>query len=130
MTTLVPINPNQYPNSGTLPQVGDTLLDYFQVIQFSVVQKSVVDFQVQENVTTISFMGVWQPFGAQKLKMKPEGQRKWKWFQLHSDPSLSLFPDDIVTFNSVQYRVMDRLDYALYGYMEYHLISDFKGTGP
>ena len=62
--------------------------------------------------------------------MKPEGQRAWKWFSVHADPSLSLTPDEVITYQSTQYRVKGKTDYTGYGYIYYELIEDYTGSGP
>jgi len=113
-----------------LPDVSGALLDWFQSMAFVVLTKSVVNFQNVETKTQTSFRGIWQPFNAQQLRMKPEGERAWRWFMLHADTSLELFPDDVVIYNSLQYRVMEKNDYLHYGYREYHLVEDFTGSGP
>ena len=116
--------------SGTVPDVSGALRDYYQPMFFSKITKTVVDFQVIETTSPISFMGTWQPLSAQHLKMKPEGQRAWKWFLLHAEPTLILQPDDVITWNSIQTRVMARKDYALYGFIEYELVQDYLGVSP
>ncbi len=135
MTTIIrngkdtPLN----ANSGTLPQVDDAMLDYFQPMQFGVVTKTSgrsTGFQVVETKVTTDFRGVWQPMSDRKLMMKPEGQRQWKWFTCHADPSLILETDSVITYLGEQYRVESMRDYKLYGYVEYHLVQDFTGSGP
>lgn len=117
-------------NSGTVPDVGDALLDWFQPMVFTTLVKSVDGFQNVETPTDVNFMGVWQPMSMRRLAMKPEGQRSWKWFTVHAQPSLVLEPDEIVTYLGEQYRVMAHKDYKLYGYVEYELVNDFTGSGP
>ena len=117
-------------NSGTLPDVSGAMLDYFQPMTFELLVKTVQGYQLAEDPTIFQFQGVWQPFSEQQLSVKPEGQRKWKWFWLHAQPSLDLAPDDVVLYQGVQYRVMARKDYNLYGYIEYHLVDDYTGSGP
>lgn len=115
--------------SATLPTMFDTVLDYLQPMVFENVLKSQVGFQTQETAVETNFQGVWQPFTAQQLRMKPEGQRAWKWFQLHAHPQLILNPDDIVKFQNQNYRVMTKQDYSQYGFVEYHLTNDYTGLG-
>lgn len=117
-------------NSGTLPDVSGAMLDYFQPMVFGVVVKTVQNFQAVETKTSVNFQGVWQPLSERQLMMKPEGQRQWKWFWLHAEPSLVLEPDSIITYLGIQYRVMTQKDYRLYGYLEYHLVDDYTGSGP
>lgn len=116
--------------AGTVPQVGDAMLDWFQPMVFEPVVKTVSGFQVVETTTPIQFMGVWQPLTERQLMMKPEGQRAWSWFWVHADPSLILQVDSVITYLGVQYRVMTHKDFRLYGYVEYHLVQDWEGAGP
>lgn len=117
-------------NPGTLPNVGDALLNWFQPMVFTTIVKTIVNFQVVETETNVNFQGVWQPFTAQQLQMKPEGQRAWKWFSVHADPSLSLTTDEVITYQSTQYRVKGKTDYTGYGYIYYELVQDYTGSGP
>jgi hypothetical protein len=115
---------------GTLPNVSEVLYDYFQQMVFTQITKSVVNFQNKESKVDTVFRGVWQPYSAQQLQMLPRGQRAWRWIQLHSDITLVLNPDDVVTYQGTQYRVSSKTDYSNYGYYEYHLVSDYTGSGP
>lgn len=123
----VPLN---LQTQGTMPDVSGALFDWFQQITFTSVSKSVQNFQAVEVGTSFSFEGTWQPFTDRQLVMKPEGERKWKWFLLHSQPNVPLIPDDVITYLGVQYRVKAMKDWSLNGYMEYHLIEDYTGAGP
>lgn len=113
-----------------VPNVSDALLDWLQPMIFNVVTKQTVNFQVQENSTLFSFNGVWQPMSPEVLRMKPEGQRSWPWFIVHSLTDLELKTDDVIYYNGLQFRVMQKSDYNLYGYFEYHLVGDYSGSGP
>lgn len=117
-------------NTGGLPNVGDTLQGYFQPMIFTQVTKTVVDFVAVETPTNFTFMGVWQPYSPRQLLMRPEGERKWKWFICHAEPGVPLDPDEVITYLGEQYRIMEQTDYTLYGYIEYHLINDYTGSGP
>ncbi len=111
----------------TLPNVADAMYGWFQSLIFTRVVKTIVDYQAVETKTNYSFYGVKQPFTAQQLMIKPEGQRKWKWFTVHAEITLILVPDEIIYFGSENYRVMQKLDYKEYGYVEYHLVQDYTG---
>lgn len=128
--TYVPVlQPVNYGNGG-VPFVGDAMDNWFQPMVFGIVVKTVVAGQAVETETPTHFRGVWQPFSARQLLLKPEGQRAWSWYWLHADPSLSLKVDDVVVYNERQYRVMAKKNYTLYGYIEYHLVTDWTGSGP
>jgi hypothetical protein len=112
-------------NPGTLPDVSGALADWFQPLTFTQIVKTVVNYQAVETETSTTFMGVRQPFSAQQLLMRPEGQRKWKWETIHAYPDLTLDVDDIITFSGVKYRVMQKSNWAEYGYVEYAIVEDY-----
>lgn len=112
-----------------LPQVGEVLPSWFQTMTFDVVTKAVVNYEVQEVLSSITTQGVRQPMSAQQLAIKPEGQRAWKWETLHCLPDVKLRVDDVVIFNGVKYRVMQRWNWSEYGYLEYHICQAYEG-GP
>lgn len=116
--------------TGTLPNVGSAMLNWFQPMVFAPVVKTVEGYQVVETETPISFRGVIQPLMPRQLFLKPEGQRAWTWFMLHSDPSLELQVDDVVSYLGKQTRVMARKNYKIYGYIYYELVQDWEGSGP
>lgn len=121
---------DQGPN-GNYPNVQDALYGWLQPMTFATVVKTVgLDFQVSEVMTEVSFLGTWMPFTPRQVRMKPEGQRKWKWFTCHALPTVDLQPDQIVIYQTTQYRVRDKIDYKLNGYIEYHLVQDYSGSGP
>lgn len=115
---------------GTVPNMGEGLTDWFQVMTFTKIVKTVVGFQLLETPTDITFMGIMQPYTGRQLSLLPEGQRAWNWQTLHSQPVLTLFVDDVVTWNGKQVRVMSRKDYGLYSYVEYSLVLDYNNSGP
>lgn len=126
-------NAADYPlfdRAGDVPDVSGTLEQYYQPIVFTRVVKQTIGFQVNEIPLSIHFRGVIQPFTDRQLNMKPEGQRAWSWFLLHSDPALKLDVDEIVFWKGGQTRVMALKDFSLYGYLEYHLVQDWTGAGP
>lgn len=112
-------------NPSNLPNVSDALLQLFQPIKFTKVTKSLLNYSVTEVETSYDMMGVRQPLSAQKLAMKPEGQRQWQWEMIHAFPDLILIPDEIIVFNTVRYRVMEKFDWKEYGYVEYHIQRSF-----
>lgn len=112
-------------NYSGLPQMGEVLPSWFQTLTFTLVTKSLVDYEVQEVLATITTQGVRQPMTAQDLQIKPEGQRAWKWETLHCLPNVKLKIDDIVIFDNVKYRVKERWDWSEYGYLEYHICQAY-----
>ena len=111
--------------TGTVPDVGMAMRDWFQPMVFTRVVKQTVGFQDVETEEPINFEGVIQVFTPRQLLLKPEGQRAWTWLWLHADPSLTLNVDEIVSYLGVSTRIMARKDYTIYGYVEYHLVQDW-----
>jgi hypothetical protein len=116
--------------ANNVPNVQNAIMQWLQPLTFEQIEKKIVNFQVVETPTVITFKGVWQPFTAQQLFYKPEGQRAWKWFTCHAEPGTPLKPDDVVDYLDGRYRVKEKMDYTLYGYIEYHLVEDYvQGEG-
>jgi hypothetical protein len=122
----IPLN----ERAGTVPDVSGALNDKLQPMTFSFLTKDVVSFQNDETKEDVSFRGRLDPFTASDLKLLPEGQRQWKWYHLLTDRTLELNNDDRVGYLGAGYRVMDRTDYKLYGFQDYHLIQDWTGSDP
>lgn len=117
-----------FDNPGTLPNMGGALLNWFQKMVFTVVTKRINPdtFLVEEVQVQCEAMAVKQPLQAEKIQMKPEGQRHWRWEMLHALPDLVLKIDDIVRIGATPYRVMERFPYSEYGFVEYHITQDYK----
>lgn len=109
-----------------LPQLRSALNGWFRPMTFTKIVKTVVNYLVVETETDINFRGVWQAFGAEELKIVPEGQRSWSWWQVHSDTALDLNTDEIISYQQINYRVMKKIDHEGYGYFEYHVIRDYQ----
>ncbi len=116
--------------SGTLPDVSSAFLNWFQPMIFLKIVKTILNFELVETATAIEFRGVWQPLSTHAVNYKPEGQRHWKWFQVHTDTAIDLSPDEVITYQGNQYRIKGNMNYDEYGYIKYELIEDFTGSGP
>lgn len=117
-------------NPGTLPNMSSDLANWFQLITMEKITKTLSNFVIVETTTPVLFQGVVQPFNSRQLMMKPEGQRAWKWKNILSWPGVPLAPDDVVLYEGIQYRVMATIDWKQYGFREYHIQSDYIGSGP
>lgn len=114
--------------SGSLPDVSSALKNWFQEIDFIKIVKEMVNHRIVETETSISFRGVWQPMSSQDLEIKPEGQRDWRWFTIHSDIDIELKPDDKIKYQGTEFRVMKKNDYKIYGYYEYHVVEGYSNA--
>lgn len=118
----IPLN----QSSNNLPNVGDAMMSWTDKIICQKVEKKTINFQIVELLTPFNFEGVWQPASPQRIQMKPEGQRNWKWFTLHAKPSLVLVPDEIILYLGTKYRVSGKSDYSTFGYVMYDLHEDYE----
>jgi len=110
-----------------LPNLFNAVLAWAQPLNFVLVSKTVQDFQVSEEQISYCVMGTKQPLSPQRLAIKPEGQRDWKWYQLHLPPNPKINIDDIIRFDANdQYRVMAKSDFTEYGYVYYEIVQGFE----
>ena len=116
-------------NTGSVPNVSGAMRCWFQPMSFVRVAKIVKNFKVVETPTVIDFLGVVDP-NDQPLEMMERGQRAWDSFNCYTQIGVPLFPDDVVIYLGVQYRVLNKYDFAIYGYLKYALKQDFTGSGP
>lgn len=93
------------------------------------------DFITQENIdgkiTDVSnkkiIKGVIQPMSAETIQIKPEGQRAWAWYLIHINPSYQrLRVEQKLTIKGEKYKIMEVKNFIPYGFMEYHVIKDYK----
>jgi hypothetical protein len=96
-----------------------------QRFEFEIVRKTLIDFEVVERKHRVDFRGVMAPLSARQLEIKPEGQRSWRWFELHCKTQIELHIDDIVFWRCKKYRVMAIHDWSDYGYYRYELAEGF-----
>ena len=71
-----------------------------------------------------------QSINPQQLKMLPEGQRSWKNYTIYALSNLDLEPDEVFTINYIKYRILAKIDWVEYGYIEYSTVEDYKMNAP
>ena len=77
--------------------------------------------------TQVTFKGTIQPLSPEQIQLKPEGQRAWRWLQIHAVAgTLNLDVNDIVVYDSIDYKVMGINDYSLSNFIEYHVVKDYQ----
>lgn len=77
-------------NNFGLPDVSDALDDLSTQVRLRVVEKAAQDYEITEKEKApIIFYGVLNPL-PQKLNVKPEGQRKWRSWNLFTTKELEL----------------------------------------
>ena len=108
-----------------LPKMNPAIGPWAQCFAFDCVCKALENFQVVERKRHVQFRGVVAPLSARQLEIKGEGQRAWRWLEVHTTNDLALKPDDEVVFKCVRYRVMAVHDWSDYGYYRYELAETF-----
>ncbi len=111
--------------ASALPNMRSTLSGWFRKLELTLVVKQTVDHQIVEVEKPLETQGVIQPLGKRELENKPEGQRAWQWFLLHTVSDLALKPDDVVGYRGARYRVMSSGAWQEYGYFGYELVQAF-----
>jgi len=115
---------NQQSN---MPQIVDALSDWQDPITLGVVTQTWSEGDKVETVSQITFTGVIQPLSPKQLSFKPEGERAWKWLQIHDyTGELNLKTDDRIYIDSDKYKVMAVNDYTRNNYIEYHVVRDYE----
>lgn len=110
-----------------MPNMASTLNGWEVPLSLIKVIQNVSEGDLVTTEKEINFMGVWQPLRDEQLELKPEGQRSWEWIWIHAKASeLNLETADKVIFNNKRYKVVDKKDYSLNGFVEYHLCRDYE----
>lgn len=122
-------NANSRPlSSGTpsLPNMREAMLDWFQVLTFTLIRKETINFQLVETKTPITFRGIVQNGTPSTLEMKPEGQRKWDYIDIWATPELKLGIDDVFGYMGKNYRIISKNDWSQYGYNQFQAVEDYR----
>lgn len=110
-----------FPNMSTTLNGWEIPLTLVKIVQ------NVIEGDLVTEEQKISFLGVWQPLKDERLEAKPEGQRSWEWIWIHAKATtLNLDTADKVIFNDKRYKVMEKKDYTLNGFVEYQLVRDYE----
>jgi hypothetical protein len=90
--------------------------------QYAIVGKTADDFEVVETKGKVAYFdGNMQPMPSRELRIKPEGQRTWKWWKFWTTQQLNL-DDMIAAEDGTQYRVMKQADWSkIGGYLEFDI---------
>jgi hypothetical protein len=111
-----------------MPQMGAAFAGWETTLTLSKRAQQVSnDGLVAYTDTEIFFQGVVQPLMAEKIALKPEGQRSWQWLQIHCfSGAQNLATNDQITYNGKLYKVMEIFDYSLDNYIEYHCCYEYQ----
>lgn len=106
-----------------MPNMVTTIFGLEQTIVFQLVEKTIVGMDLVETTKVrpeLFFEGVIQPIHPKELLVKPEGERKFQWWNLITD--LQLEVDQIIKDEKGSiYRVMSSNDWSQAGFYTYQL---------
>lgn len=108
-----------------MPNLSSAVRRFENTMQFQIVEKAIVDGDVVETSkapVVLWFEGSVIPKHPRELAIKPEGQRKFKWWDLYTD--LELVVDSVIKDQSgFTYRVMSSSDWDQSGFHIYELME-------
>lgn len=109
-----------------IPSMKDAFSGTSRRIKFARLRKTAVDYEVSESKAEVDwFYGNIQPLPPQRLIIKSEGQRQWKWWTIWSSAELHL--DDLIKDNrGKEYRVMENSDWGQAGFFGYEAAEQPK----
>ena len=112
----------------SLPDLSQGVNTFLQNVSIGFVQKQQYNGLTQETIAYQTYMAVKQPM-KEELAIQMDGERSWKWYEIHSTPELVLATDDVIVFGGIRYRVMAKMAYLEYGYVSYQVIEDYQTPG-
>jgi hypothetical protein len=108
-----------------LPNLSGAVMAWVQPFSVDRITKTITNYQAVETKTTMTFKGIVAPLKQTDLELKPEGQRQWRWLEIHSTTDLNFALDDQLIWRTVTYRIMAAQNWADYGYYRYELAEAF-----
>jgi len=103
------------------PAMNEAFWGLTSVEQFQKVSRTPADYEAAETLAPpVPFSAILAPLKTQRLLIKPEGERRWKWFQMYTTQELML-ADVVQAHDGKTYRVMSKDDWNQAGYFSYEL---------
>jgi hypothetical protein len=113
--------------AGSQPSMRDTITGWSEQLTMVRLLKKIVDRENVNEEREFTCMGMLQPFSAREVAIKPEGQRRWRWYRLHVSAAVDLEPGEEFIMQGFKYKIMSDLPYHRNGYYEYELVQTFTG---
>lgn len=108
-----------------MPNMQSVIFGFEETMQFQIVKKTVVDHDLVETSKVpivLWFEGNLQPMHPRELLVKPEGERRFKWWTLFTDMDLEV--DTIIKDrDGSEFRVMASSNWTQAGYQQYQLVE-------
>ena len=110
----------------TQPNMGSAIAGFTQVNEVQILRTKLVAGEAVKQATTVVAATCIQPFSPQRIAMKPEGERAWKWWMIHATLDLAAKVGDILEIAGVGYRLMARTDYSQAGYNMFEAVEEYR----
>mgnify|MGYP003633023030 FL=1 len=107
------------------PQIQTALRGWQNKITLIKVSQVVQNFKNTTVEQYLIFKGVIQPLSGESLSIKPLESRSWQWLQIHTEKTLELETNDKIKYRNKTFKVMEKKDYSLNGYFEYHIVKAY-----
>lgn len=107
------------------PDMSETIAEWGEGSTFQKIEKITQDHQVVERRTGAAFDGLFYPMSPQEVKVKPEGQRTWRWWTLVTPETLET-DYVVVDASGIQYRVTEKEDWGSAGFYKYGLTEAYR----
>ena len=110
-----------------LPDVSDAVMTLLRHVKIGIVHKSTVEGYTQEITEWRNVLACRQAM-PETLAIRKEGERSWRWSVIYVTPDVLLSTDDMVIFDKVKYRIMEKENWAEYGFLRYNAIEDYVAS--
>ena len=110
----------------TQPNMGSAIAGFTQVNDVQILRTVLVAGEAVKQGYTVTAATSIQPLSAQRIAMKPEGERAWKWWMIHTFTDLYAKVGDILEITGVGYRLMACTDYSAAGYRIFEAVEDYR----
>jgi hypothetical protein len=108
-----------------LPSSAGVIEDFLQVVKIGRVQTTLVRGKAQEIITWVDTMASRQPM-SESLSVRKEGERSWRWHVFHVLPDVLLGTGEVIEFQGMRYKIMEKEDWSQYGFLKYNAIEQFS----
>lgn len=110
-----------------IPNMRQALRGWTKRMTIQIIKRSIQDHEsVEEVVAPIVISSVLMPLQKRKIDVKPEGERTWIWWEMHTTEKLELGWTFINCSDGTRYRVMSTEDYSQAGFYKYELVQRAK----
>ena len=110
----------------SFPDVSEALWEWEDELQALDPAQSVVDYEpVDDPTEPYRFEGILEPLTAQRLLLKQEGERNWKWWTLWTETELNINAQ-VIDPDGITFKVTSERRWLKAGYWEYELTEATK----